>query len=189
LAASAAITLGAVHGGHVTKQAQAVFQAAETGELYWGPGDSYRFLVTGEESNGSYFILDCLVGPGGGPPPHRHRREEESFYLLEGELTVTMEDRTLQMKAGDFVHFPRGTIHSFRNEGTGFARMLATFSPAGMEGWFRAAYDQAPTARRHRRRQPRRCCNEWARPPRGSGWNSSDRPRHVARVIAPFTDP
>lgn len=128
----------------MAKNAQALFLTAQTGDLLWGPGDSYRFLVTGEESNGSYFILDCLVGPGGGPPAHRHQREEESFYLLEGELTVTVEDRTFAMKAGDFVHFPRGTVHGFQNVGLGFARMLATFSPAGMEGWFRAAYDPAP---------------------------------------------
>jgi quercetin dioxygenase-like cupin family protein len=128
----------------MTGQVRVVFQAAGTGDLYWGPGDSYRFLVTGEQSNGSSFVIDCLVGPGGGPPPHRHTREEESFFLLEGELTVTFEGRTVRMKPGDFVHFPRGTVHGFRNEGAGFARMLATFSPAGMEGWFREAYDPAP---------------------------------------------
>lgn len=31
---------------------------------------------------------------------------------------------------------PRGTGHSYVNDGGGDARMLAVYTPAGMEGWF-----------------------------------------------------
>ncbi len=47
-----------------------VHAPASTGFMYWGPGDSYTVLVTGEQSGGSYFMIDCLVPSGGGPPPH-----------------------------------------------------------------------------------------------------------------------
>src|SRR5258708_10466063 len=40
-----------------------------TGPAYWGPGDHYTFLVTGEESGGAYFVMEALVPAGGGPPP------------------------------------------------------------------------------------------------------------------------
>ena len=50
-------------------------------------GDVYRFLATGEETQGRYAILEAIVPPGGGPPPHVHSREEEGFYILEGEIT------------------------------------------------------------------------------------------------------
>ena len=60
--------------------AQAIlYVATETGPAYWGPGDRYTFLVTGEQSGGAYFILEAFVPPGGGPPPHYHEREEECF--------------------------------------------------------------------------------------------------------------
>ena len=32
-------------------------------------GDVYRFLATGEDTNGKYALIEALVGPGGGPPP------------------------------------------------------------------------------------------------------------------------
>jgi hypothetical protein len=34
-------------------------------------GDVYRFLATGEDTNGKYALFEALVGPGGGPPPSR----------------------------------------------------------------------------------------------------------------------
>src|SRR5678816_4844138 len=49
-------------------------------------GDVYRFLATGEDTNGQYALWEALVPPGGGPPPHVHSREEEGFYVLEGEI-------------------------------------------------------------------------------------------------------
>ena len=65
--------------------------AGEAGRSWWGPGDMYTFLVTGEDSGGSLFALDCLVGSGGGPPPHRHLAEDElesHHPLLETVFSV-----------------------------------------------------------------------------------------------------
>lgn len=109
---------------------------ANTGEAYWIMGDLFTFLVTGAESGGSYFTLIANVGPFGGPPPHVHHLEEEQFYVLEGELTICVGDETFQLMTGDFVHIPRETVHSFKN-GAAPARLLATFAPAGIEGFFR----------------------------------------------------
>ena len=46
-------------------------------------GDVYRFLATGEDTDGKYALWEATVPPGGGPPPHVHSREEEGFYILE----------------------------------------------------------------------------------------------------------
>jgi uncharacterized cupin superfamily protein len=75
-----------------------------------------------------------MAPPGGGPPPHIHHFEEESFYLLQGTLTIQAAGRTYQASPGDFIHIPRGTVHSFRNDGTVDAKMLVTISPAGPAG-------------------------------------------------------
>jgi len=53
----------------------------------------YRFLATGENTNGKYAIWEAIVPPGGGPPPHVHSREEEGFYILEGEITLHAGDK------------------------------------------------------------------------------------------------
>ena len=115
-----------------------------TGAVYWGPGDQVTFLATGAETNGAFFLCECLVPPGGGPPPHVHHREDESFYVQEGELTLHAGDQTLSASAGDFVHVPRGTVHSFRNTSTMNAKMLVLATPAGLEKFFEEAFDPAP---------------------------------------------
>jgi quercetin dioxygenase-like cupin family protein len=97
----------------------------------------YTFLVTGEESGGSMFALDCLVGVGGGPPPHRHLAEDELFTITEGSISFTAGAETRAVSAGQSVFVPRGTRHFYGNEGTKPARMIAVYTPAGMEGWFR----------------------------------------------------
>jgi quercetin dioxygenase-like cupin family protein len=112
------------------------FVPENTGEAYWVMGTVFTYLVTGEESGGSYFTLIVDVGPGSGPPPHIHHLEEEQFYVLDGQLTYFVGDQTFEVKAGDFIHIPRGTVHSFKN-GPKPSRLLATFAPAGIEGFFR----------------------------------------------------
>ena len=81
--------------------------------------------------------------PAGGPPPHIHHREDESFYVREGTLAIRMGDRTVNAAPGDFVHIPRGTVHCFKNTGNGHAKMLVTFTPAGMEKFFEEAFHPA----------------------------------------------
>src|SRR5512145_1359105 len=95
-----------------------------TGPAYWGPGDHYTFLVTGEQSGGAYFVMEALVPPGGGPPPHIHTREDETFYIVEGHCSIRLGDRIVTAATGDFVSVPRGTVHCFRNEGTATMRMI-----------------------------------------------------------------
>jgi len=42
---------------------------------------------------------------------------------------------------GDFAHIPRGTVHTFRNEGETVARMLVVFAPAGMEKYMEEVFE------------------------------------------------
>jgi quercetin dioxygenase-like cupin family protein len=117
---------------------------AETGPAFWGPGDHYTFLVTGDESGGAYFAMEALVPPGGGPPPHIHSREDETYYLLEGEIEFLLGEETIVAGPGDFVSVPRGTVHRFQNTGRDTARLVLTFTPAGIERWFEETLERAP---------------------------------------------
>jgi quercetin dioxygenase-like cupin family protein len=99
-------------------------------------GDIYRFLATGEQTNGTYALWEAIVPPGGGPPPHVHSREEEGFFVLEGEITFTIDGQRRVATAGMFANMPVGTPHSFKNESDRPARMLITVAPAGLEQLF-----------------------------------------------------
>lgn len=99
-------------------------------------GDVYRFLATGDETDGKYAMFEAFVGPGGGPPPHIHSREEESFYVLEGEITFTVGDQQIVARAGTFANMPIGSLHSFKNATDKPARMLISVAPAGLDRMF-----------------------------------------------------
>lgn len=99
-------------------------------------GDVYRFLATGEDTNGTYALWEAVVPPGGGPPPHVHSREEEGFYVLEGEITFTVNGGRVVATAGTFANMPVGTPHSFKNESDKPAKMLISVAPAGLEKMF-----------------------------------------------------
>jgi quercetin dioxygenase-like cupin family protein len=99
-------------------------------------GDVYRFLATGEDTDGKYAMWEAIVPPGGGPPPHVHSREEESFYVLEGEITITVDGERIVATAGMFANMPVGIQHSFRNESDRTAKMLISVAPAGLEQMF-----------------------------------------------------
>jgi quercetin dioxygenase-like cupin family protein len=108
---------------------------ARTTQGYWFAECLFNFLVSGEESGGSYTTMELLIPPEKGAGLHIHDNEEEQFYVLEGELTYWVGDQTIHMSAGSFVHIPRGTTHGFTNGDTP-AKLLATFSPAGIEKFF-----------------------------------------------------
>jgi len=109
---------------------------AGTGPAYCGPGDRMTFLITGAETGGAFFMAEVSVAPGGGPPPHIHSREDESFYVQQGTLAVQVGDKALNVSAGDFVHMPRGTAHSFKNLGNETAKLLMVATPAGIDSYF-----------------------------------------------------
>src|SRR2546422_6199187 len=109
---------------------QAVIRRMSEGRTIAVVGDVYRFLATGEDTNGKYALWEALVSPGGGPPPHVHSREEEGFYILEGEITFTINGERVVAKARTFANMPVGTPHSFKNEsGRPAKRLPASHTP------------------------------------------------------------
>jgi quercetin dioxygenase-like cupin family protein len=132
-------TLGVVGRFTVIKETnmtRAVIKQRGEGRTMAVVGDVYRFLATGEDTNGKYAMWEAIVPPGGGPPPHVHSREEEGFYILDGEITFTIGDRRIVAKAGLFANMPVGTPHSFKNESGKPAKMLISVAPAGLEKMF-----------------------------------------------------
>ena len=115
---------------------QAVIKQPGEGRTIAVVGDVYRFLATGEDTNGKYALWEAIVPPGGGPPPHVHSREEEGFYILEGELEFLAGTETVRAGQGTFVMIPIGTIHTFSNPTDKPARFLNTFTPPLYLGYF-----------------------------------------------------
>ena len=123
-----------------SNQNQVKHVPAGTEPAYCGPGDRITFLITGAENGDAFFMAEVCVAPGGGAPPHVHSREDESFYLQQGTLALQVGGKALHASAGDFIHIPRGTVHSFKNVGEETAKLLMVATPAGLENFFAEAF-------------------------------------------------
>lgn len=42
---------------------------------------------------------------------HKHDNEDEMFLVIEGKLLMELDDKTLEINAGEFVVIPKGTNH------------------------------------------------------------------------------
>lgn len=100
-------------------------------------GGNYRIIVSGNDTDGSYAVIEMIVPPGGGPPPHSHPQTQEMFYILEGELLFKTETGNTLVKKDGFVNIPfGGAIHCFNNTSDKNVRLLCTVVPAGLEKIF-----------------------------------------------------
>jgi quercetin dioxygenase-like cupin family protein len=85
------------------------------GELRWMGETSTHFLATGKVTDGAFCLVDERAVRGEAVPLHRHPDDMESFYVVEGELTLYLDDQSgVRAPAGTFAHVPGGTVHGFR---------------------------------------------------------------------------
>ena len=101
-----------------------------------------RFLLTGDDTNGSVSIFEVMVPAGQrlAAPDHKNEAYEETLYGIRGVLTWTIDGKPIEIGPGQAVCIPRGVVHRFDNFGTEDAKQLAIVSPAVMgPGFFREA--------------------------------------------------
>lgn len=110
---------------------------SEEGKTLSIAGGSYRIVISGEQTNGEFAVIEMTVPAGAGPPPHSHEHINESFYVLEGEVTFRSEDGSYLASKGAFATIPKGgMIHSFKNNSVQPAKLLCTVMPAGLDESF-----------------------------------------------------
>ena len=111
--------------------------SGQEGENLSVVGDTYRILISGEETDGAFSTMEFNVPPNGGPGPHSHADFYESFYVVEGEVEVNSEAGSYTAEKGSFVLIPKGGIvHDFKNKTNQHAVLLCTVVPAGLEDFF-----------------------------------------------------
>ncbi|MGH9461161.1 MAG: cupin domain-containing protein [Vicinamibacteria bacterium] len=103
-----------------------------------------RFLLTGEDTNGSVSVFEVTVPAGQrlAAPAHKNDAYEETLYGIEGVLTWTIDGKAIEVGPGQAVCIPRGAVHRFDNFGTEDAKQLSIVTPAVMgPAYFREASD------------------------------------------------
>lgn len=100
--------------------------------------DQLRVLLHSDASPFQMSVMVVDVPPGGFVPPHRHALEEEGYFVVAGELALTIADQTRTLAAGDFGHVPPATVHGYANRGKVPVRFLAWTVGGPIDRFFEA---------------------------------------------------
>jgi mannose-6-phosphate isomerase-like protein (cupin superfamily) len=100
----------------------------------------FSVLVGSEQTDGRFGLME-MVAPKRAASPRAicttpTTRASEGFYVLEGELTFYVGEKTYEASPGTFVFLPHGVAHSYTFE-TDSVRMLSIVAPGGLERHFR----------------------------------------------------
>lgn len=88
-----------------------------------------RYLIDGAD-RGGLGVFELTVPAGSNvPPPHSHTNNEECVYVLSGTLRYSVDEVTRDLRPGDWMRTPRGSVHGFSNPHDECARALIVMSP------------------------------------------------------------
>ena len=112
---------------------EAVFLAPGEGRAYPMGRISALFKADGSETADRYSISEWWLEPNTqGPGAHSHP-EDDVFYVLEGTMSVLIQDHWVDAPKGSFVLAPGGVTHDFENRGSVCAGVLNFSAPGNFE--------------------------------------------------------
>ncbi len=77
-----------------------------------------------------------------GPELHVHHQHADCFYVLDGALTLSLENGERTLGAGSFVLVPPDVVHTFRNDGPGELNFFNLHAPGmGFDRYLQGLYD------------------------------------------------
>lgn len=117
------------------RAAEVVVEQAGHSPAYWYRGALWNVLMSADQTLGEFTLLEQIVPAGAGPPAHVHERQAEGFYVLSGELemTIGVDQQVVRADAGSAVWVPKSTRHSFRVVSDEDARLLNFYAPGGFD--------------------------------------------------------
>jgi len=107
----------------VTTQRSRFATEPETSEAWWFLDTCV--VVRNPEGAPRYpLVMELIVPPGGSPPRHVHQDLNDAFFLLEGEVVLSVGEETIVAHPGTYAVVPVGSDHTFRVTSPTPARML-----------------------------------------------------------------
>ena len=80
---------------------------------------SIEFITTAKDSGGKLLEMISVWEPSGGKPvAHYHPNQDEYFTVLEGELSVMVNERCVILSRGESLQISRGVVHAMWNGGS-----------------------------------------------------------------------
>jgi len=92
-------------------------------------GMTIEYLIDGSATR-STGMFELTVQPRSiVPPPHSHADNDEYLYVLAGTIRYSLDGETRDLRAGEFLASPRGSVHGFANPFDEPTRVLIIQSP------------------------------------------------------------
>jgi quercetin dioxygenase-like cupin family protein len=101
-------------------------------------GGEARLLVTGDNTQGAWWLAHFREDPGCMTPLHYHPKTDEYFYIVDGVLSVYADDIWHALGPGTYAKLPHGKPHSQGNRSDKPVRFVAWGTPAAFENLFPA---------------------------------------------------
>ena len=101
-------------------------------------GGEARLLVTGEKTNGSWWMGRFREDPGFMTQLHYHPNTDEQVYVLEGALSVYIDEKWHELGPGTLGVLPRGKPHAQGNRSDKPVHFVGSGAPSGFEKLFPA---------------------------------------------------
>jgi quercetin dioxygenase-like cupin family protein len=86
--------------------------------------DGWHLVRTPELS-----IIEETMPAGTREIPHYHRLARQFFYVIEGELTLEIEQQTITLHIGEGLEIAPGEVHKAINRSSAATRFLVTSQP------------------------------------------------------------
>src|SRR5450631_4532685 len=80
-------------------------------------GRPATFKLLSDATGGGMAVFEEIVPPLMGTPLHIHRTSDEAIYVVSGQFSVRLGDKTHLASAGSWIFIPIGAIHGWRNSG------------------------------------------------------------------------
>jgi len=92
-------------------------------------GLEIQYLIDGSQTGGMG-VFELTVPPGANvPAPHSHSSNDECIYALSGILRYSVAGVVRDLRPGDWMFTPRGSVHYFGNPHGETARALTVLTP------------------------------------------------------------
>lgn len=101
-------------------------------------GTAVELKLVGADTANQFALFNITAPPGSHVPTHTHLREDEVFIINEGQVEITINEKTTIADPGTTAFLPRNLPHSWRTLGDTAARFTLLVSPSGFEHYFAA---------------------------------------------------
>ena len=121
------------------KDNEVFYQDYKPIEQYNLDGIIYKIIISGNQTENKYSIIEITFPSGEESeiPLHKHGNESLVMHVIEGKFSFKYGKKTIEGNKDTVLRFEKDISHSYRKIGKDQGKLLVTYTPAGLENFFR----------------------------------------------------